>query len=159
MSQRGLANSLKAGIIGIGMCGLIIYFYFLPAIGKVILRDMPQYGHGYIPWMIFLWITGIPCYLVLLCCWKVASEIGRDNSFSYINAKMLKYIAALAAFDSCFLFVGSGIFFTLDMCGVGLLLLLFVVVFFGATVTVAAAALSHLIYKAAELAEQNELTI
>ena len=95
----------------------------------------------------------------LLCCLRVASEIGRDNSFSYINARMLKRIAALAAFDSAFLFVGSGIFFTFNMCGGGLLLLILVVVFVGVTITVAAAALSHLIYKAAQMAEENELTI
>ncbi len=159
MSQKGLSNSLKAAIIGIGICGLIIYFYFLPAWGKTIVNSLPQYRGCYAPWVVFLWVTAAPCYLVLLCCWRVASEIGRDNSFSYVNARMLKYIAGLAAFDSALLFAGSGVFFAFDMCSGGLLLLCIVVVFVGVTVTVAAAALSHLIYKAAELAQENELTI
>lgn len=104
---------------------------------------------------------GRPLYACSVCmgCWRVASEIGRDNSFSYVNARMLKYIAGLAAFDSALLFAGSGVFFAFDMCSGGLLLLCIVVVFVGVTVTVAAAALSHLIYKAAELAQENELTI
>lgn len=159
MSQKGLANSLKAVIIGIGICGLIIYFYFLPMWGKAILHNAPQYEYCYLPWMIFLWVTAIPCYLVLICGFRIAVEIGKDNSFSVINAKLLKYISGLAAFDSVLLFVGSGVFYVLDMSHGGLMLLSILVVFGGVTVTVAAAALSHLVYKAAALKEETELTI
>ena len=70
-----------------------------------------------------------------------------------------KYIAALAAFDSVLLFVGSGVFYVVGMSHGILMLLCIVVVFAGVTVTVAAAALSHLVYKAARLEEENELTI
>lgn len=159
MSQKGLANSLKAVIIGIGICGLIVYLYFIPAWGKAILNSAPQYEYCYLPWMIFIWITAIPCYLVLICGYRIAVEIGRDNSFSAINAKLLKYISGLAAFDSVFLFVGSGVFYVLDMSHGGLMLLCIMVVFAGVAVTVAAAALSHLVYKAAALREETELTI
>ena len=111
MSQKDLANSLKAVIIGVGLCGLVIYFYFLPVWGKAILQYAPEYAHCYFPWMLFLWITAVPCYLVLLCGWKISVEIGKDNSFSAVNARLLKYIAGLAAFDSVLLFVGSGVFY------------------------------------------------
>lgn len=159
MSQKGLANSLKAVIIGIGICGLVIYFYFLPVWGKVIVNSAEGYEDCYLPWMIFLWITAIPCYLVLFCGWKIASEIGRDNSFSDINAKLLKYIAGLAAFNSVFLFVGSIVLYILNLSHVTVVLLSIVIVFAGITVTVAAAALSHLVYKAAALKKESELTI
>lgn len=159
MSQKGLANSLKAVIIGIGICGLIIYFYFLPIWGKAILYNATEYEHCYLPWMIFLWATAIPCYLVLICGWKIASEIGKDNSFSDINAKLLKCIAGLAAFDSGFLFTGSLLLYFLDMSSSILIVLVILVVFAGITVTVAAAALSHLVYKAAALKKESELTI
>lgn len=159
MSQKGLANSLKAVIIGIGACGLAIYFYFLPVWGKVIVNSAEGYEDCYLPWMFFLWITAIPCYLVLFCGWKIASEIGRDNSFSDINAKLLKYIAGLTAFDSVFLFVGSIVLYILNLSHVTVVLLSMVIVFAGITVTVAAAALSHLVYKAAVLKKESELTI
>lgn len=159
MNQKGLANSLKAVIIGIGICGLIIYFYFLPVLGKTIIFSTPENSYCYLPWMIFLWITAIPCYLVLICGWRIASEIGKDNSFSSINAKLLKYISALAAFDSIFLFVGSGILYVLNMSHSSLMLFVIIIVFAGVTVTVAAAALSHLVYKAAALKEETDLTI
>jgi len=159
MSQKGLANSLKAVIIGIGICGLIVYFYFLPVWGKTILFNTPENSHCYLPWMIFLWITAIPCYLVLICGWRIASEIGKDNSFSEINAKLLKYISALAAFDSVFLFVGSGVLYVFNMSHNSWILLAIIIVFMGVTVTVAAAALSHLVYKAAALKKEVDLTI
>ena len=86
MSQKGFANSLKAAIIGVGICGLVVYFYFLPMWGKAAVAGAPEYTNAYIPWMVFLWITAIPCYLVLACGWRIATEIGKDNSFSAINA-------------------------------------------------------------------------
>lgn len=159
MSQKGLANSLKAAIFGVGICGLTIYFYFLPSWGKTIVHYAPEYKQCYSAWILFFWITAIPCYLVLLCCWKIASEIGRDNSFSAVNARLLKYIAELSAFDSVLLFVGNLVFYFLGMNHRGLMLLSVIVVFVGMAVTVAASALSYLVYKAALLKEENELTI
>ena len=159
MSQKGLANSLKAVIIGVAVCGLVIYFYFLPVWGRAIIRAAPGYERCYIPWMVFLWITAVPCYLVLLCGWKISSEIGADRSFSGYNARLLKYISGLAAFDSVLLFVGSGVFYVLGMSHGGLMLFCIMVVFAGVTVTVAAAALSHLVYREAVLEEESELTI
>lgn len=159
MSQKGLANSLKAVIIGVGICGLIIYFYILPIWGKTMAASLPAYERAYLPWMIFLWVTAIPCYLVLVCGWRIAAEIGKDNSFSSINARLLKYIAGLAALDSVILFIGSGVFYVLNMSNGVLLMINIVIVFAGVTVTVAAAALSHLVYKAAALKEETDLTI
>lgn len=159
MSQKGLANSLKAAIVGVGICGLTIYFYFLPSWGRMIVHYAPKYERCCPAWILFLRVTAIPCYLVLACCWKVASEIGRDNSFSAVNARLLKYIAGFAAFDSVLLFAGNLVFYVFGMNHSGLMLFSVVVVFIGIAVTVAASALSHLVYKAASLKEENELTI
>lgn len=159
MSQKGLANSLKAIIIGLVICGLSIYFYFLPVWGVALVGDFPEYAKAYWPWLIILWISAIPCYLVLLCGWRISSEIGKDNSFSNINAQMLKRIALLAAMDSVYIFIAGGIMFALRMStGIVEILILFLV-FAGIVITVAAAALSHLVYKAAAMKEENDLTI
>lgn len=159
MSQKGLANSLKAIITGLAICGLLIYFYFLPVWGKALTADFLQYENAYWPWLIILWISALPCYLVLICGWKVASEIGKDNSFSNINAKMLKNIAFLAAIDSIYIFIAGGIMFALNMSTGMVEILILFLVFAGTAVTVAAAALSHLVYKAAAMKEENDLTI
>lgn len=159
MSQKGLANLLKAVVIGIGLCGLAVYFYFIPAWAQLMLQGLPKYEICYRAWIIFIAITGLPCYLALICGYRIAAEIGRDNSFSTINARLLKYVTWMAAYDSAFLFIGSCVFYALGMSSSALMLHCCLVVFAGVSVTVVTAALSHLVYKAASLKEETELTI
>lgn len=159
MNQLKLSKWLKAVIIGTGILGTIIYFYVFPFWGRDIIASNPEFTSWYWPWLIFLWLTSIPCYAALICSWKIAKEIKNDNSFSRKNASLLRLISILASVDSGFLFAGNIVLFLLQMNHPGVVLLAFFVVFAGITVTVTAAALSHLVLKAAILHEENELTI
>ncbi len=159
MNQRKLSKWLKIIFLGVGFCGAVIYFYIIPSWGKDMVSIYPDLSHFYLPWLIFLWLTAIPCYGVLACGWRIASEIGRDNSFSEINARMLKKISHLSAGDCIFFFGGNVILLLLNMNHPGVVLLSLLVVFFGVAVSVASAALSHLVFKAARLQEESQLTI
>lgn len=159
MSQFKLSRWLKAIIIGSGICGTIIYLYIFPFWGNDIAVSNSEFAFWYWPWLIFLWLTAIPCYATLICSYKIANEIGRDNSFSSKNAKLLKLISIYAAADSAFLFIGNIIFLLLNMNHPGIVLVSFFVVFIGIAITVASAALSHLVYKASQIREENDLTI
>jgi hypothetical protein len=159
MNQLKLSKWLKAIIIGAGICGTVIYFYVFPFWGKDIVASNPECSFCYWIWLLFLWITSIPCYATLVCSWKIADEIGKDNSFCRKNANLLKLISIFAASDSAFFFTGNIILLLLNMNHPGIVLLAFVVVFAGIAITVTAASLSHLVYKAAQIREENELTI
>lgn len=159
MEQRTLSRWLKFVIIGVGICGLLIYFYVLPDYGKNLASGYPEFSDRYWPWLIFLWITAIPCYAALAFGWKIADNIGKDRSFSMDNAKLLKWIAWMAAGDSAFFFVGNVGMMLFGMSHPAVLLASMMLVFAGVAVTVAAAALSHLVRKAADLQEQSDLTI
>lgn len=159
MNQLKLSKWLKAVIIGTGICGTIIYFYVFPFWGRDMIASNPEFASWYWPWLIFLWLTSIPCYATLVCSWKIAKEIENDNSFCRKNANLLKLISILASIDSAFLFAGNIVLLLLKMNHPGVVLLAFFVVFAGITVTITAAALSHLVLKAAILREENELTI
>ena len=159
MEQSKLSVWLKWILIGIGLCGAVVYGYILPVWGQELVRQYPEFAGRYWPWLIFLWLTAIPCYLVLGNGWGIAGDIGADRSFSMKNARRLKQISQLAAGDAAFFFVGNVGMLLLDLSHPGVLLLSLVVVFAGVSVSVAAAALSHLVYKAAKLQEENELTI
>lgn len=159
MKQKSLSNWLKAILIGIGVCGLVFYLYILPDWGKSLAGHYPEYAHAYWPWLIFLWVTAVPCYTVLVLGWKIAVNIGRDRSFSQENARLLKWISWLAAGDTAFFFAGNTVLLFLNMNHPGIVLLAMVVAFAGVAVAVAAAALSHLVQKAADLQEQSDLTI
>ena len=71
----------------------------------------------------------------------------------------MKYVSYLAVADSAIFFFGNIVFLFLNMNHPGILLLSLLVTFGGILIAIAAAILSHLIMKAADIQEQNDLTI
>ena len=159
MSQKSIAGWLKGIIIGIALCGLVIYALVIPSVGLSITAANPEFAYCFLPWLIFICLTALPCYAALVIAWKVASNIGCDRSFTMENAKWIKYIAVLAAADALFFFVGNVVFLLLNMNHPGIALLSLIVVFAGIAIAIAAAALSYLVKKAALLQEQSDWTI
>lgn len=159
MEQKTLARWLKLILIGVGLCGAVVYLAVLPAYGQSLVRAYPEFAGRFWPWLIFLWISGIPCYAVLVFGWKIAANIGRDRSFSYENAACLKRAAWLAAGDGAFFFAGNIALLFADQSHPGVVLCSLLVVFAGAAAAVVFGGLSHLVRKAAALQELNELTI
>jgi len=159
MEQKTFSIWLKCIIIATGICGLVIYALVVPSLGQVIVDKYPEFSHCYTPWLILIWISGIPCYAVLVLAWRIASNIGRDRSFSTENAVYLKWISILATGDALAFFAANIIMLCLSMNHPGIVLLSLVIVFIGIAISVVSAALSHLVNKAADLQEQSELTI
>ncbi|MBQ8914130.1 MAG: DUF2975 domain-containing protein [Lachnospiraceae bacterium] len=157
MKQKTLAKWLKAIIVGLGICGVLVYFVILPMIMKdTLYDDLESY---FLPWIIFLWTTSIPCYAVLFFAWKVAGNIGLDKSFCMENAVCLKRISYMAIVDSVYFFVGNIVLCLFNISHPGVFIASLFVIFLGVVIAVAAAVLSHLIVKAAELQEESDLTI
>ncbi|MBR1742050.1 MAG: DUF2975 domain-containing protein [Lachnospiraceae bacterium] len=159
MEQKSLSRLLKGIVAGAGICGLIIYLILLPYIGQGILADYPEFSDRYYPWLVFLWITGIPCYVALFFGWQIAESIGRDESFTNQNAQRLKKISYLAIGDAAFFFIGNLVYLCMNMNHPGVVIFSLFVVFVGIVISVIAAALSHLVKKAAVLQEESDLTI
>ena len=159
MEQKSLSKWLKLILLGMGICGLAVYLMVVPSFGDSLCSQYPEFAGRYWPWLIFIWVSGIPCYAVLVLGWRIAANIGRDASFSLENARFLRSIAVLAALDAAYVFLGNLAMLFLDMSHPGVVLLSLLVVFAGAAVAVAAGALSHLVRKAALLQEENDLTI
>ncbi len=159
MEQKTLSRWLKVILVGVGLCGLVVYGAVLPLYGQSLVGQNPDMANLYWPWLIFLWATGVPCYAALVIGWRIAVNIGKDRSFSEDNARHLKRIALLAAGDAVFFFIGNIVLLFANMSHPGVVLGSLLVVFAGVAVSVAAAALSHLVLKAALLQEQSDLTI
>lgn len=159
MSQKSLSKWLKAIIGGMAICGALIYLYIIPILGRDLVDARPEYTSWYFPWLAVVLVSAIPCYWGLYFGWKISTEIGKDNSFSMENAEYLKNISILAALDSLYFFAANVVFMVINMNHPGVFLISLIVVFIGVAVTVAAAALSHLVRKAAEIQQENELTI
>lgn len=159
MTQKSLSNWLKAVLAGIAACGAILYACLIPMFGKDLVHANPELSYYYAPWLAVIWISAIPCYLVLYFGWKITVEIGRDNSFSMDNSRYLKYIAVLALADSGYFFLANLALLILNMNHPSVLLGSLFLEFAGVAVAVAAAVLSHLVQKAAKIQEENEFTI
>ncbi len=159
MKQDTLSRWLKGILVGVGVCGLIVYGAVVPMLAEAMIDRYPEFSGCRLPWLILIWATAIPCYTALILAWKIAGNIGADRSFSVENGKLLKWISILAAGDAAFFFAGNFIYLLLGMNHPGILLLSLLVEFLGVAISVAAAALSHLVMKAAELQDQSDLTI
>ncbi len=160
MNQKTLSKCLKTVIICCGIVGLIVFGWLIPAYGANFALLNPEVAYCYYPWLIYASLFSLPCFGVLFLGWKVASNIGKDNSFSFENAKLLKQASVLAGIDTAFLYIGNWVLVFMDMNHPGVALIMApLVAIFGVAASVAFAVLSHLCYKSAELKSESDLTI
>lgn len=159
MEQRTLVRWLKTLVILAAICGAALCLGVLPQMGKWMVKLYPEFSHAYLPWLFFLWILSVPCFLALILAWKVFTNIERDRSFSIENAEHLRKVSYLAALDAILLILGNFIYLLLGMNHPSILLASVLAAFAGIAVSVASAVLSHLVRKASDLQEQSDLTI
>ena len=150
---------LKLILLGTGICGLVIYFIVFPHFGQLLARTAPEYAHCYWPWLIFLWLTGVPCYAVLILGWKVASSIRADQAFTEENSRRFRLASRLAARDSIFLAAGCILYWLMGMAHPSMVILGIAVALVGGAAAVVAEALAQLTGQAAVLQEQSDWTI
>ena len=156
MTRLALARRLRLILIGIALCGLFFYLILLPWLLTCIL---PDDGRIRMAHLILLWISGIPCYAVLGQGWQIVRNIASDRSFCEENARRLRTVSTLAAVDAAYIPLCDLILFLIGGAEEIMLLLSVIIVFVGIAVSTAAAALSHLVLRAAELQELSDLTV
>lgn len=159
MSQKALSRWLFAIIILVAVCMAAIYLVIVPSPHLGILGEAYAVSPLRLPFVIFFCLTALPIALALVYAWLIARNIGLDNSFSKANASHLRAISILAAVDGVYYLIGNLIFFLIAWGKADIPYLQIVLALFALIVSVAAAALSHLVLKAAELQEQSDLTI
>ena len=159
MTQKTLSKLAKVIILLFCLLGVAFYGVAVPFGGRELLADAPDLQYCYLPWLIFMELMVIPDYAVLVYAWKISDSIGRDKAFSSINAKRFRQVSLLALATTVYFFVGNTVFFLLNMNHPAVYLVSFVLTFIGASIAAAAAILSYLSRKAADLQEESDLTI
>lgn len=159
MEQKALARHLRLILLGVGILGLLACFLVIPLYGISLKTEYPEFANRFWPWLIFLWLSAVPCFISLVLLWHVADNIGQDRSFSAENAKCLRQVSRLFAADAAFFFIGNVTLMLLSMSHPSVMLASLAVVFVGIAASVAAAVLSRLSLKASALQEQSDLTI
>lgn len=156
MGRVGLVRTLKGVILFLAVMAAVCYLKVFP---QRIWEAGEIYGMGWLvtPGIAAVSLSAIPIAIALALFWNICTDIGRDNSFCHENARRLSGIGFCALLDTGYcaigtvvieLLVGSPIWVLgLGACTVGL------------AIALAAFLLSHLVLKAADLKDENDLTI
>lgn len=154
-----LSNLLRIMIVGMALCGIVIYLFAFPYIGKSLVGMYPEFENRFWPWLIFLWMTGIPCYIVLVQIWKVTDTIKKDKVFVSENVKRISLISKLALFDSTFFLLGNIVLLLLSMNHPSIVILSLGISFIGYSISIVSYAFANFVNKAVVLQEESDLTI
>ena len=160
MKQVVLARWLKVAIAGLAVCLLFFCGTMVPSLGSFAADYLKgEYDRCFWPWLGFVWFCCLPCFGALGVAYRIAANIGRDRSFCRENGVLLRWISRLAAWDALAFFCGNVILLVMNMSHPGILLFSLPVSFGGVAIAIAFAALSLLVFRAAELQDQSDLTI
>lgn len=159
MKHDQFAFWLKLLIAGTTLLGVACGIVVVPFMGKFLGQRYPELIHLVIPWMTLIYLCAVPCFVAMYLCWRIASNIQKEEYFSMENAKLFGVFAKLALGNTVFFFVGNLVFVLLGMNHVGMLIMELLITFVGLAVFICTSALSYFCANAAELQEDNALTI
>lgn len=159
MKQKELSIWLRAVVILIGVAVIFLVVVLLPGMIPELMLRYPDFEALLVPCMVYVYVTVIPVLFALIAAWQIFIEIGRDNSFCVKNALRLRSICLFGAVDTVLYIAAAVILGSLGALLPSLLVIIICIVFMGMLITIAAAALSHLTRKAAEVQSENDLTI
>lgn len=157
MKRVGLVRTLKGTIIFLATMVAICYIEIFPHRIQEMGIQNANVGWLVTPGIVAVSISAIPIMIALILFWRICTEIGRDNSFCYKNARWLSGIGFCALIDTGYCAVGT---VTLEiLVGSPIWLLGMGSCVVGLAIALAAFLLSHLVLKAADLKAENDLTI
>lgn len=159
MTQSEISKWLKVVTILLAVMGAAFFGVIVPILAGISRQNYPELAFLFYPGLVYSFAIAVPCYGILYHFWKVCDQIGRDNSFSKENASSFVAMSRFALFLTIEWFMGILFLAIGGWMKTGALVILIFGSFLSIIVTVLTAALSHLVRKAYELREENELTI
>lgn len=155
MKHKTMANLLRSVIVLLVLCGIFVHVWLIPKLldGGASLDIVTA------EWVILAAITMIPCYGVTVIAWFVADSIAKEREFCHRNALLFRWIFGLALGDSAVFLIGSVILYLMGRTYVWCVLGAIVLAALGICVAIAAAVMSHLIDRAADMQDDADLTI
>lgn len=160
MGRVGLVRTLKGLIVFIAVMAAFCYIEVFPQ--KIIEFGEMGRQNTLVPFLvtpgvIAVSVSAVPVVIALVLFWMICTEIGRDNSFCYKNARLLTGIGLCALVDTGYCAVGT---VTLEiLVGSPVWVLGLGVCVVGLAIALAAFLLSHLVLKAADMKAESDLTI
>jgi len=159
MSQKSIAKMLKVFCVFVAVVGAFFFLLYAPLIVEDLAFMFPEAAYLKWPGIVGIWVVAILCYIVLGNFWMICVRIGEDNSFCNENAVCMKRMGILL-FTVAALLTGAMVFLgCLGFLGIAYFIVYFLLMCVVCGVGVLCLALSALIRRAAQLKEENDLTI
>lgn len=157
MNRKHSLNLLKLACVLTALMGVALFFFVAPAV----VMDYASHREPRF-WidLIYIWIVCALSFAALGQAWKICVEIGRDNTFSEVNARGLVRISRLMGTACALMAVGLAVLLigrgqpepVLEgLTALGALIALVLALF--------ASAMAQLIRAGAALKDENDLTI
>jgi hypothetical protein len=159
MSAKSLGVWVRFAVIAMFICGLAVCAWILPEWGFEIFTGHGEMAALFRAWLIFIWVTALPCVGVLFLGWKVAGAISRDEAFTMKTAKWIKTAAMLILTSVGIFFVGNIVMLLLNLSHPGMVLASLFADMVGIALAIIAATLARYVTKAAILQEEAEGTL
>ena len=157
MKRVGLVRTLKGVVAFLAVMAAVYYAAIFPSRIREIGLEEPELAWLVTPGIIAISLSAVPIAIALVLFWRICTEIGRDNSFCHKNARWLSGIGVCALIDTGYCAIGT---VTLEIiAGSPIWLLGTAVCMVGLAIALAAFLLSHLVLKAADMKDENDLTI
>ena len=157
MKRVGLVRTLKGVVAFLAVMAAVYYAAIFPSRIREIGLEEPELAWLVTPGIIAISLSAVPIAIALVLFWKICTEIGRDNSFCHQYARWLSGIGVCALIDTGYCAIGT---VTLEIiAGSPIWLLGTAVCMVGLAIALAAFLLSHLVLKAADMKDENDLTI
>lgn len=159
MSQTEISNWLKTIVVVLAVTGALIFCLLVPLLASNLITAYRSHLPVIIPTLVCVYVVAFLCYSILFYFWKVSREIGHDNTFSLENSNAFSKISkiCLGMIAPC-----MASLLLLGIPGIlhpAILVFYLIVIIIAAVLAVLAAAMSHLIRKAYDLKQENDLTI
>lgn len=159
MSQKSIAKILKLFCIFVAVVGAFFFFLYAPLLVDDLAFMYPEAAYLKLPGLIGIWVVAVLCYAVLCNFWMICVRIGEDNSFCSENADGMKRMGLLS-FAVAVLLTGAMVFLgCIGFLGIAYFVVYFLLMCVVCGVGVLCLTLSALIRRAAQLKEENDLTI
>ena len=148
MSQKSIAKMLKLFCVVVAVVGAFFFLVYAPLLVEELAIMWPEAAYLRWPGLIGIWVIAVLCYAVLGNFWMICVRIGEDKRMGLLSFVVAVLLTGAMIFLGCLGFLGIAYFIVYSLlmcvvCGVGVLCL----------------ALSALIRRAAQLKEENDLTI
>ena len=158
--KRSTVSWILKAVLVVGALGILLAAaYMLPTYMKHVVAVMPELSGAY-GWVVaYGWLLSIPALVCVALLWQVFGTIATNDAFCQKNALRFTRIWQLALFDLG-LVVAMGIFLILNRAMPPFLILtVSTLLFLGVTAGATAFALAGLTGSAAEMAENDKMTI